>query len=62
MALGGAKAQGDHVRAMVEMVAHNVAGGTLADVGHFLPEESPDEIVRQILAITHPTHEDRSTS
>jgi pimeloyl-ACP methyl ester carboxylesterase len=62
VALGGAKAQGDHVRAMVEMVAHSVDGGTVAGVGHFLPEESPDEIVRQILSMTHPTREDRSLS
>jgi len=61
-ALGGAKGQGDRVRITVEMVARAVTGGTVADVGHFLPEESPDELVRQILAMTHPTHHDRSTS
>jgi pimeloyl-ACP methyl ester carboxylesterase len=50
IALGGANAQGDKVREMVAMVAVNVAGHVIPDCGHFLPEECPEEIVRQIQA------------
>jgi len=49
VALGGERAQGDRVREMISLVAQNVAGGTVPDCGHFLPEERPDEITRQIL-------------
>lgn len=52
VALGGDRAQGLEVRRMVEMVAENVDGGSIADCGHFVPEERPDEIVRQVLAMT----------
>jgi len=37
---------------MVEMVAENVDGGSIADCGHFVPEERPVEIVRHVLALT----------
>jgi hypothetical protein len=36
---------------MVEMAAENVEGGSIANCGHFVPEESPDEIVRHVLAM-----------
>ena len=39
------------MRQMVEMVAENVEGGTVPNCGHFVPEERPDEIVREILAM-----------
>src|SRR5450755_617212 len=52
VALGGERAQGGQIRKMVEMVAENVDGGSIADCGHFVPEERPDEIVRHILAMT----------
>ena len=52
VALGGEKAQGVQIRTMVEMVAENVDGGSIADCGHFVPEERPDEIVRHVLAMT----------
>lgn len=52
VALGGEKAQGTQVRMMVEMVAQNVDGGSLGNCGHFIPEESPDEVVRYVLAMT----------
>jgi pimeloyl-ACP methyl ester carboxylesterase len=50
IALGGANVQGDKVREMVSMVAVNVTGHVIPDCGHFLPEECPEEIVRQIQA------------
>jgi len=52
VALGGDRAQGLQIRKMVEMVAANVDGGSIADCGHFVPEERPDEIVRHVLAMT----------
>jgi pimeloyl-ACP methyl ester carboxylesterase len=57
VALGGERAQGDRVRQMVSLVAENVTGGTVPDCGHFLPEERPDEITRQILEITRRTEQ-----
>lgn len=51
VALGGEKSQGAQIRKMVEMVAENVDGGSIADCGHFVPEERPDEIVRHVLAV-----------
>lgn len=32
------------------MVAGNLGDGTVPDCGHFVPEERPEEVVRQILA------------
>jgi pimeloyl-ACP methyl ester carboxylesterase len=52
VALGGERAQGARVREMVAMVAENVTGGVVADCAHFLPEESPEEIARHVLAMT----------
>jgi pimeloyl-ACP methyl ester carboxylesterase len=51
VALGGEKAQGGQIQKMVEMVAENVDGASIADCGHFVPEERPDEIVRHVLAM-----------
>lgn len=55
VALGGTKGLGDHVIAMVKMVAENVEGEVIPDCGHFVPEERPEEIVRHILALTKKT-------
>jgi pimeloyl-ACP methyl ester carboxylesterase len=48
VALGGERAQGDHVRGMISLVAANVSGSTIPGCSHFLPEEAPDEVVREI--------------
>jgi len=50
VALGGESAQGLEIRKMVEMVATSVDGGSIANCGHFVPEERPDEVVRYVLA------------
>jgi pimeloyl-ACP methyl ester carboxylesterase len=55
VALGGTKGLGDHVLAMVKMVAENAEGGVIADCGHFVPQERPEEIVRHVLAMTKKT-------
>jgi pimeloyl-ACP methyl ester carboxylesterase len=51
VALGGAEANGERVRAMVERVASDVSGGAI-EGGHFLPEERPEAMVAQILGVT----------
>jgi pimeloyl-ACP methyl ester carboxylesterase len=52
VAMGGAAGGlGAKVGEMVKMVAENVTVITLPDSGHFLPEECPQAVVQQILAI-----------
>ena len=46
LAIGGEKSLGAKVAQMVEAVAKNVAGVTLANCGHFIPEEKPVELMR----------------
>jgi pimeloyl-ACP methyl ester carboxylesterase len=46
LAIGGEKSLGAKVAQMVEAVAENVAGVTLAHCGHFIPEEKPVELMR----------------
>ena len=48
IALGGEKSLGDKVQQMVAMVADSVEGYTLADCGHFIPEEQPEQVVTYI--------------
>ena len=56
VALGGEKGLGAKVGEMVRMVAENVDAYTLPDCGHFLPEERPEEVVRQVLAMVAGQH------
>lgn len=51
VAIGGAKGLGDTVGKAVKLVAHHVESITLADGGHFLPEECPDEIIKCTLKL-----------
>ena len=55
IAIGGAKGLGDKVGEMVSRVAAHVTRETLADSGHFVPEEQPDALVRKILALAAKT-------
>jgi pimeloyl-ACP methyl ester carboxylesterase len=49
VALGGEKGLGSKVGEMVAMVAENVEAHTLANCGHFIPEERPQFVVDRIL-------------
>lgn len=51
VALGGEKSMGEKVKEMLSMVAKHVSGGAVPGCGHFLPEECPEEIVRQIQTV-----------
>jgi pimeloyl-ACP methyl ester carboxylesterase len=52
VAVGGELSRGDHVREMVESVAHTVTGEVIPGCGHFVPEERPGRIVDLVLAVT----------
>jgi pimeloyl-ACP methyl ester carboxylesterase len=49
LAIGGEAAIGNRTMASFQNVASNVTGITLPNTGHFIPEEKPDVVVRQIL-------------
>ena len=51
MAMGGRKGLGEKVEQMVKLVARDVQGDCIADCGHFLPEERPEEVVRRVKAL-----------
>jgi pimeloyl-ACP methyl ester carboxylesterase len=51
VALGGERALGGFIRGMVALVAEDVGGGAIPDCAHFVVEERPQEIVRQILTM-----------
>jgi pimeloyl-ACP methyl ester carboxylesterase len=55
VAIGGVKGLGAKVGTMVKLVAENVEAVTLESCGHFVPEESPDEIVQRVLKIVRKT-------
>jgi pimeloyl-ACP methyl ester carboxylesterase len=52
VALGGEKALGANVLEWVKMVAESATGQVIANCGHFIPEERPDEVVRHVLEMT----------
>jgi pimeloyl-ACP methyl ester carboxylesterase len=51
VAMGGVKGLGAKVGAMVRMVAVDVKEVVLDDSGHFVPEERPDAVVNEVLAL-----------
>lgn len=48
---GGEKGLGRKVGEMVERVAQNIETVLIADCGHFIPEERPEAVIQQILAL-----------
>jgi pimeloyl-ACP methyl ester carboxylesterase len=55
IAIGGVKGLGAKVGTMVKLVAESVEAVTLEHCGHFVPEESPDDIVERVLTLVHRT-------
>jgi pimeloyl-ACP methyl ester carboxylesterase len=55
IAIRGVKGLGTKVGTMAKLVAENVETVTLKNCGHFVPEESPDEIVHRVLTIVRET-------
>jgi pimeloyl-ACP methyl ester carboxylesterase len=49
LAIGGETAMGNFTMASFQNVASNVTGITLPSTGHFIPEERPNIVVKQIL-------------
>lgn len=47
LALGGAASQGEGVAEEMRRVAQNVEGGAIENCAHFVPEETPEELVRR---------------
>lgn len=47
--LGGEKGLAGKVGELVAMIAENVEAHTLADCGHFMIEERPEFVIRQII-------------
>jgi pimeloyl-ACP methyl ester carboxylesterase len=50
LAVGGAESYGPQMLPMAQSVATNVTGGSIADCGHWVPVEQPQELTRRILA------------
>ena len=57
IAMGGRKGLGSKVSEMVRLIAENVTDEVLQDSGHFLPEEQPAAVVRQVLALSKKLNE-----
>ena len=51
LALGGAESWGRRLetKQSLERVAHQVEGGLIENSGHWIPEEQPVEVTRQLL-------------
>lgn len=60
--LSGEQGLGTHVQEMVELVVETVAGNVIANCGHFVPEERPDEVIRHVLTMTNKVHQTATPS
>jgi hypothetical protein len=49
LALGGQTGVGDSLRQTMEALAHNVKGGVIPDCGHYMMEEQPELVARELL-------------
>jgi len=45
---GGSRGRGDLVIESLRRVANRAEGGSIADCGHFIPEEKPEELARRL--------------
>ena len=53
LALGGRSATGDRLRASMEALALQVEGGVIEDCGHYVMEEQPEVVARELLDFFH---------
>ena len=53
LALGGQSAIGDRLKASMESLASQVEGGMIEDCGHYVMEEQPEVVVRELLSFFH---------
>ncbi len=49
LALGGRSATGEHLKASMELLALHVEGGVIEDCGHYVMEEQPEIVARELL-------------
>jgi pimeloyl-ACP methyl ester carboxylesterase len=49
LTIGGEAAIGNNTTTSFQKVANNITGMTLPNTGHFIPEERPDFLTKQIL-------------
>ena len=54
LAIGGARSFGDHVAEAMRLVADDVQSVVIPDTGHFVAEESPDELLAALTAFLAP--------
>jgi pimeloyl-ACP methyl ester carboxylesterase len=54
LAIGGARSFGDHVAEAMRLVADDVQSVVIPDTGHFVAEESPDELLLALTAFLAP--------
>jgi pimeloyl-ACP methyl ester carboxylesterase len=54
LAIGGAKSFGDHVAEAMRLVADDVQSVVIPETGHFVAEESPDELLTALSAFLAP--------
>ena len=54
LAIGGAASFGDHVAGAMNLVADDVEGVVIPDAGHFVAEESPDEMLAALTRFLAP--------
>ena len=66
LALGGGRAEargrGDEPLESLRMIAQHVEGGTIADCGHFIPEEQPSLLAGRLLAFFGSAPAQRATA
>jgi hypothetical protein len=54
LAIGGAASFGAHVGEAMQLVADDVQSVVIPDTGHFVAEESPDEMLAALIAFLAP--------
>ena len=50
LAIGGEQSLGSNVEVMMQDFASNIRGSVIKDCGHWIAEEQPEELTRQLLS------------